>query len=108
MYIPNVSRFLLSVLSIPSSQPVNQPTGELTQHTSTRVPATFDLCPQLTIRCVKDGDWPKGIVGDIGKKDFCWHWPRCNQCDIAANTDECNLTFPECENACDAFAPIPF
>lgn len=26
-----------------------------------------------------------------------------------ANTDECNLTFPdECEEACEAFAPIPF
>ncbi|KDN44335.1 hypothetical protein RSAG8_05599, partial [Rhizoctonia solani AG-8 WAC10335] len=108
MYIPSIYRFLLPFLSIPSPQSFNEPTGELAQHTPSRAPATFDLCPRMTISCVKDGNWPKGIIGDIGKKDFCWHWPRCNQCDIVANTDECNLNFLECEGACEAFAPIPF
>ncbi|CED83328.1 hypothetical protein [Phaffia rhodozyma] len=66
-------------------------------------------CPSMTIRCVKDGKWPSGIVGDIGKKEFCFSGFRCNQCEEQANTDECNLTFPiECEEACQAFAPIPF
>ncbi|CAE6500010.1 unnamed protein product [Rhizoctonia solani] len=108
MYIPNIYRFLFPAISILSSQRGSDPTGELTQYTQAQVPATFDICPRMTIRCVKDGNWPKGIVGDIGKKDFCREGFRCNQCDIEANTDECNLSFPECENACDAFAPIPF
>lgn len=38
-------------------------------------------CPSMTISCVKDGDYPKGIVGDIGKKEFCFSFPRCYQCE---------------------------
>ncbi|CAE6342400.1 unnamed protein product [Rhizoctonia solani] len=107
MYLPDLYRLLLPAFMIPSPQSANKPTGELVHDTPVQVPSAWG-CPSMTVRCVKDGNWPNGIVGDIGKKDFCWEWPRCNQCDIRANTDECNLTFPECEDACDAFAPIPF
>ncbi|CEL58744.1 hypothetical protein RSOLAG1IB_08790 [Rhizoctonia solani AG-1 IB] len=109
MYIPNVYRFLFPTLSILSAQkPGENEIGEPCQQPPAQVPATYDLCPRMTIRCVKDGNWPKGIVGNIGKKEFCWEAPRCNQCDIGANTEECNLVFPECDNLCEAFAPIPF
>ena len=43
--------------------------------------STFDICPKLTVRRVKDGNWPSGIVGDIGRKDFCREGFRCNQCE---------------------------
>ncbi|KAG8729280.1 hypothetical protein FRC11_009136 [Ceratobasidium sp. 423] len=108
MYFPNIYRFLLPVLSVFSSQRDDESTGEPTQRTPARVPATFDICPKFTVRCVKGGNWPEGIVGNIGKKDFCWGGFRCNQCDIEANKNECNVKFPECEDTCDAFAPIPF
>ncbi|KAG8730550.1 hypothetical protein FRC12_020202 [Ceratobasidium sp. 428] len=98
MYIPNALLSTLYFLSPPQPRP----------HPHDITFGTLDLCPQMTIRCVKDGKWPSGIVGDIGKKDFCWEAPRCDQCDIGANTEECNLTFPECDNLCQAFAPIPF
>ncbi|KAG8785529.1 hypothetical protein FRC12_017457 [Ceratobasidium sp. 428] len=98
MYIP---KLLLSALYFISPQREQPPIKDLTSE-------TLDFCPKMTVRCVKGGDWPRGIVGDIGKKEFCWEGFRCNQCNIDANTDECNVKFPECEDACDPFAPIPF
>lgn len=38
-------------------------------------------CPSMKVRCVKDGKWPAGIVGDIGQKEFCQVGWRCNQCE---------------------------
>ncbi|KAG9083265.1 hypothetical protein FS749_006173 [Ceratobasidium sp. UAMH 11750] len=98
MYIPNI---LVSALYFISPSRTN-PQADMSMN------RVLDLCPRMTIRCVKEGKWPSGIVGDIGKKDFCWEAPRCNQCDIGANTEECNVAFPECENVCEAFSPIPF
>ncbi|KAG9103671.1 hypothetical protein FRC07_009948, partial [Ceratobasidium sp. 392] len=70
MYIPNVFLSALYFFSPPENRPqFNDLAFE-----------TLDLCPEMTIRCVKDGKWPGGIVGDIGKKEFCWEAPRCNQC----------------------------
>ena len=56
-----------------------------------------DICPQLNVKCVKDGDW-KHPVGDLGKKResesdyahaaaFCREGIRCNQCDISKNSE---------------------
>lgn len=50
--------------------------------------STLSVCPTWTVRCVKDGDWPKGIVGDIGPQPFCFRFPRCYQCEEQANSDE--------------------
>ena len=63
------------------------------------------ICPNLKVRCVKDGKWPSGIVGDvsrsslsfsylddlisslqIGSQPFCRMGIRCNQCDEEKNT----------------------
>ncbi|KAG9083248.1 hypothetical protein FS749_006184 [Ceratobasidium sp. UAMH 11750] len=98
MYIPNI--FVSALYFISPTRTAHQK--------GLGVDRALDFCPQMKVRCVKDGKWPGGIVGDIGKKDFCWEAPRCNQCDIGANTEECNMTFPECENVCEAFSPIPF
>lgn len=43
---------------------------------------TFGVCPTWTIRCVKDNDYPDGIVGALpDKKPFCFSFPRCYQCE---------------------------
>ncbi|KAI5479248.1 hypothetical protein MNV49_003942 [Pseudohyphozyma bogoriensis] len=54
-----------------------------------------DICPSLTVRCVKDGKWPSGIVGDIGPKPFKRVGIRCNQAHPEKNTRECNFMFAE-------------
>ncbi|QRW21033.1 hypothetical protein RhiXN_06022 [Rhizoctonia solani] len=109
MYIPTIYRFLLPALSIFSApKPLENSLDESSLQSSVQVPTTYDICPRMTVRCVKDGNWPSGIIGNIGKKDFCREGIRCNQCDIGANTEECNFVFPECDNVCEAFAPIPF
>lgn len=66
-------------------------------------------CPEFTVRCVLDGNWPSGIVGNIGPKTFCRKGIRCNQCEEVKNTLECNFVFDEeCAGRCEAFGPIPF
>ncbi|KAK4704889.1 hypothetical protein P7C70_g1322, partial [Phenoliferia sp. Uapishka_3] len=66
-------------------------------------------CPSFTVRCVRDGKWPSGIVGNIGPKEFVSVGIRCNQAHEKRNTVECNATFPaECEGTCQAFGPVPF
>ncbi|KAH7337826.1 hypothetical protein B0J17DRAFT_438662 [Rhizoctonia solani] len=112
MYIPAIYRFLAPALSLLPSKPA--PENALDdvapahlQHDDQSA-TLWDPCPKMTIRCVKDGVWPQGILGNIGQKEFCREGWRCNQCDIEANTDECNLKFEECNDLCQAFAPLPF
>ncbi|KAM0754216.1 hypothetical protein T439DRAFT_323092 [Meredithblackwellia eburnea MCA 4105] len=66
-----------------------------------------DKCPDLKVRCVKDGDITK-IVGDIGKQGFCRDGVECKQCHETKNTAECNLKYPkECATKCEAWgSPI--
>lgn len=85
MHIPH---FVLSALQLASP---HRPavSNDLVKPQHNKAPATaadtyfstFDICPKMTVRCVKDSNWPSGIVGNIGKKDFCWEGFRCNQCE---------------------------
>lgn len=95
---------------------------------------TLDICPELNVKCVIDGDW-RHPVGELGKKReslwygampygpesiaellmretslaFCRSGIRCNQCDELKNTHECNRSFrAECHGECEAYGPIPF
>lgn len=94
---------------------------------------TLDICPELEVTCVLDGDW-RHPVGRLGKKRespliswwthqhldltskgisadpsaFCRKGLRCNQCYEEGNTRECNRQFVECGRSCEAYGPIPF
>ncbi|ORY29127.1 hypothetical protein BCR39DRAFT_177579 [Naematelia encephala] len=55
-----------------------------------------NICPALSVSCVKDGDW-RHPIGSLGSKPFCRQGIRCNQCEGHKNTRECNRTFEACQ-----------
>lgn len=96
---------LASLFSIALAAPMDETSQLLLANPDGEV-HTF-ACPAWKVRCVKDGKWPSGIVGDvssaagdggvelipfnlspaqIGKKPFCFSGFRCNQCDFDKNT----------------------
>ncbi|KAI5479249.1 asparagine synthase (glutamine-hydrolyzing) [Pseudohyphozyma bogoriensis] len=61
-----------------------------------------DACPDLKVRCLKDGDITKS-VGDIGKQSFCKVGLQCEQCHKSTNTAKCNAKFlKDCAGKCEA------
>ncbi|KAK4052769.1 hypothetical protein OIV83_002056 [Microbotryomycetes sp. JL201] len=69
-----------------------------------KVPSFDDACPDLVVRCIKDGDVTKP-VGDIGKKSFCAKEKGigCKQCHSKINTAECNAKYlKDCAGKCKA------
>ncbi|ORY88303.1 hypothetical protein BCR35DRAFT_301836, partial [Leucosporidium creatinivorum] len=66
-----------------------------------------DKCPDLVVRCVKDGDVTQ-VIGDIGEQGFCKEGLKCVQCHSKKNSLECNAKYlKKCAGKCEGWgSPI--
>ncbi|SGZ23985.1 BQ5605_C023g09675 [Microbotryum silenes-dioicae] len=63
-----------------------------------------DKCPDLKVRCFKDGDLTQPI-GNIGKQSYCWdeEETKCKQCHQTKNNVQCNTKYlKDCATKCEA------
>lgn len=62
-----------------------------------------DICPDLKVRCVRDGE----VVGDIGKQTFVRNGVTCEQKNPTKNKAQCNAKYLiDCKTQCDAEGPL--
>ncbi|SCV69632.1 BQ2448_2652 [Microbotryum intermedium] len=63
-----------------------------------------DKCPDLKVRCFKDGELTQPI-GNIGKQPYCWDEKetKCKQCHQTRNKLSCNTKYlKDCTTKCEA------
>jgi hypothetical protein len=64
-----LARFLCLVLAVTTATAATIPLDLIDEHVSDQT--TLNICPQLSVRCVAEGDWMHPI-GYLGKRRKLW------------------------------------